>query len=220
MASPAPNAAVTERRCSDHRRGSAMREPNARRYQRSRSVCGCGVIFFRNRRGMRARNSTRSISASFENVVVNLCALGLLGGVMSLLLLAQLPSGAGVVFACSAGALACALSRRWRPAIAVASAAAGFVLASAHAHDYLQQRWPAVADDERAFVGLVVDEVPVVRGDAWQFEGVARLQSPVAHERWLRIRAISRDARVRPHAGERWRLLLALHPPRAHVNPG
>ncbi len=36
----------------------------------------------------------------------------------------------------------------------------------------------------------------------------------------MRVRLISRDTSLRPHAGERWRLLLTLRPPRGRANPG
>ncbi len=55
MASPAPNPAVTPRRCRVHSFGSEMRGPNTRSGQRSRSVCGSGMNFLIHWRGIGSR---------------------------------------------------------------------------------------------------------------------------------------------------------------------
>src|SRR3569833_571680 len=53
MARPTPKAVVTARLWRVQRRGSAMRSPNGRRYQRFCKAPGDGQIFFSRRRGMR-----------------------------------------------------------------------------------------------------------------------------------------------------------------------
>src|SRR6185312_9642420 len=53
MARPTPKAVVTARRWSVQRRGSAIRSPKGRRYQRFCRAPGDGQIFFSRRRGMR-----------------------------------------------------------------------------------------------------------------------------------------------------------------------
>src|SRR6266446_3733833 len=55
MASPAPKACVTPRRCSVHSSGSASRAPNGRRNQRSRSVFGSGISLSSGRGGIEPR---------------------------------------------------------------------------------------------------------------------------------------------------------------------
>src|ERR1700730_19284834 len=61
MARPTPKALVTARRWSVHRRGSAIRSPNGRRYQRFCREPGDGQIFFSRRRGMRRKDCTKTI---------------------------------------------------------------------------------------------------------------------------------------------------------------
>ena len=59
IASPAPNAGVTVRRCSDQRRGSPRKRLNGFSAQWLRSVSLRGVILRKSPRGMAAHFSTR-----------------------------------------------------------------------------------------------------------------------------------------------------------------
>src|SRR6185312_2146584 len=74
--------------------------------------------------------------------------------------------------------------------------------------------------DERVIAQVIVDTVPAARGGDWSFDGEVAIEAPERASRPLRARLIWRDAESRPRAGERWRLLLSLRPPRARVNPG
>ncbi|MCU0758640.1 MAG: ComEC/Rec2 family competence protein [Steroidobacteraceae bacterium] len=97
---------------------------------------------------------------------------------------------------------------------------AGFVASGAVAHRQVALRWPAALAGERVVVEGRVDGLP--RGDGAQvrFDLEGAIVAPASLARPVRLRATARDPAVRPRAGERWRLLLRLEPPRAAANPG
>jgi competence protein ComEC len=99
-------------------------------------------------------------------------------------------------------------------------ACCGFLLAAYQAHQYLQLRWPTQAADERVRAEVIVASIPVTRGEDWLFDASVRIKAPHPRTETLNVRVISRDPAVRPHAGERWQLLLAMRPPLAALNPG
>jgi competence protein ComEC len=147
-------------------------------------------------------------------------SLAFFGGTLGLLVLPQLPS-AWVVLAVLALTLTSLVVRRWLPfALALGSLGVGFLYTAAHAHTYLQQRWPTSRAEDRVIAQVIIDTVPAARDGAWLFDGEATLEAPDLRAQPLRVRLIWRDTEDRPHAGERWRLLLSLRPPRARVNPG
>ena len=118
--------------------------------------------------------------------------------------------------------------RHLPPAVAVCGACCGFLFAGYHARDYLAHRWPEGLSDERVIASVVVDSIPARIDAGWSFDGTLRIEAPdkapaVAYAGWgddLRVRLVSRDASLHPRAGERWRLLVALRPPRGRSNPG
>ena len=123
-------------------------------------------------------------------------------------------------------------SMRWRPAMAVCGACCGFLFAGYYARDYLAHRWPESLSDERVIASVLVDSIPARNEAGWSFDGVVRVERPSSAPHnapaqtaaeWgdeLRVRLVSRDPGFRPRAGERWRLLLTLRPPRGRSNPG
>ncbi len=82
--------------------------------------------------------------------------------------------------------------------------------------------------DERVIARVVVDSIPAPVDAGWAFDGLVRIDTPErppagASAVWgeqFRARLLVRDSEFRPHAGERWRLLLSLRPPRGRANPG
>ncbi len=137
MASPMPNALVTERRWSDHRRGLVTRCPNRRRNQRFCSFVGCGVIFFRRRRGIRGGHSSRTPSRHCVTVRDDLVmySFSFFAGVATLLVLA----GIALQRARYCARITCVGG--WRVLEAVAGrcggvrACCGFLFAGIHARD-------------------------------------------------------------------------------------
>ena len=123
-------------------------------------------------------------------------------------------------------------SMRWRPAMAVCGACCGFLFAGYYARDYLAHRWPESLSDERVIASVLVNSIPARNEAGWSFDGVVRVERPSSAPHnapaqtaaeWgdkLRVRLVSRDPGFRPRAGERWRLLLTLRPPRGRSNPG
>jgi competence protein ComEC len=149
-------------------------------------------------------------------------------GVAALLALPELPSGR---LAIALGLLAFAGGvcwRRWRFAAAVCGACCGFLFAACHARDTLSHRWPERLEDERVIARVVVDSIPAPLESGWAFDGVVRIERPerapagvsVAWGDAFRVRLVSRDPQVRPHAGEEWRMLLSLRAPTGRANPG
>lgn len=150
------------------------------------------------------------------------------GGVAALLVSPELPSRWFVIalgLLAFAAALCC---RRSRLAIVVCGAGCGFLFAAFHARDYLAHRWPDKLADERVIASVVVDSIPAPVDAGWAFDGIVRIDTPErppegANAIWgeaFRARLLSRDSDVRPHAGERWRMVLSLRPPRGRANPG
>ena len=123
------------------------------------------------------------------------------------------------------GAALCSGRVRW--ARVVCGACCGFLFADHCARDHLS--WPARLTDERVVAQVIVDSIPAPLEEGWAFDGVVRIERPeqppegvsaaVWHEAF-RARLIARDPAFRAHAGERWRLLLSLRPPRGRANPG
>src|SRR5690242_6933171 len=100
---------------------------------------------------------------------------------------------------------------------ALAWACGGFLFAALQAHSYLQHVWPETHAEDRVRADATIESIPAARGDGWLFDALIHIEAPhpVAHE--LRVRLISRDPTVQPHAGERWNLLIAMRPPRASI---
>jgi len=150
---------------------------------------------------------------------VILAAVAFLGGVLVLLALPMLPTAA--IFAVTAFLAALAAGwRRYRPLRIVAWACCGFLFAGWQAHRHLQLVWPEASADERVRVSAAIETIPVARGDGWLFDALIHIEAPRPAKDRLRVRVISRDPSVQPHAGEHWQLLLTLRPPRATLNPG
>jgi competence protein ComEC len=144
----------------------------------------------------------------------------LLLGTLALLTLPALPPPWVVIAAAVVTLSSYAMRRTLRPALALCPFGVGFLYAALHAHLYLEQRWPDSRTDDRVIAEVIVDTVPAARGGDWSFDGEVMIEAPERATRPLRVRLIWRDAESRPRAGERWRLLLSLRPPRARVNPG
>jgi len=150
-------------------------------------------------------------------VTLSASATAVLGGVLGL---SALPSMALVPVCAALGLALAALCIRVAPRAAwfVALAAAAFLFAAWHGCLVLEQRWPADAEGARAVVVATVESIPVSDAAGWRFDASLRLERDPAHAS-LRARVAWPHATVRPRAGEEWRLLVALHPPRARVNP-
>jgi competence protein ComEC len=150
---------------------------------------------------------------------VIVAAFAFLGGVLALLTLPAMPH----TLLATAVALTVPLALVWRRHVlsrATAFACCGFLFAAAHAHHHLQRTWPEDSANERVRADVVVETIPTARGDGWSFDGRIRIIAPRPSQYELHTRLISRDPAVRPHAGERWHMLLALRPPQASLNPG
>lgn len=102
----------------------------------------------------------------------------------------------------------------------VCGIAVGFLLTSIQAHLYLKDRWPTQRDGDRVIATVIIDTIPVIRGDSRSFDAIATIDNPTPTPNALRVRITSRAPEVAPHVGDRWRLLMTLRPPRARVNPG
>jgi competence protein ComEC len=147
-------------------------------------------------------NSARHRGAALYQI-----APAALAGVLVVVLAPGAPPPAVVTFALWFGMATLALQRHSPVWVMAACAVLGFALTAAHANTYLEKRWPDARDGERILAEVIVDTIPVSHGDAWSFDAGG-------------YRVISRDMNVRPRAGERWRLVLALRSPRARLNPG
>ncbi len=141
-------------------------------------------------------------------------------GVAALLAAPALPPAWVAVPVALAGVLGLGLRRRFAAGLALCGACCGFLFAGYHAQQYLSERWPQRLSDERVIARVVVDSIPTPRDSGWAFDALAVIESPQGLPQLLRVRVISRDAAFRPRAGERWRLLLTLRPPRGRANPG
>lgn len=149
-------------------------------------------------------------------------------GVATLLALPELPSGRLAIALGLLAFVAGVCWRRWRYAAAVCGACCGFLFAGCHARDSLSQRWPERLEDERVIARVVVDSIPAPVESGWVFDGVVRIERPqrapagasVAWGDAFRVRLVSREPEVRPHAGERWRMVLSLRAPTGRANPG
>lgn len=139
-------------------------------------------------------------------------------GVLAVLHLAVAPAGEIATALLWIGVAILALRRRSAGWIAIGCAMLGGALTAADAGQYLEKRWPSALDGERVLAEVIVETIPVGHGDAWSFDasalGARLVRAP------LNVRVISRDMSVRPRAGERWQLVLAMRAPRARVNPG
>ncbi len=127
-----------------------------------------------------------------------------------------LQPGWGLLAAAAAIALVAVASRQ----VMLACLLGGLVVTGAAAQVRLEARWPAARAGDRALVTGVIDSLPVRRGDGVEFDLVGELIAPPSQARALRVRVTWRSPPVAPRAGERWRLVLRLRPPRAPVNPG
>lgn len=99
----------------------------------------------------------------------------------------------------------------------------GFSHASLQVSSYLETRWPQSRSEDRVIASVLIESIPVRKGEATLFDAVATIEAPESTPsalRELRVRVVSRAKEFVPHVGERWRLLLALRPPKARVNPG
>lgn len=149
-------------------------------------------------------------------------------GVTALLALPGLPP-AWVAFPVAFVALVSGVcSRGLRLGLVMCGVCCGFLFATHFARDYLSHRWPESLSGERVIASVIVDSIPARVEGGWSFDGILSIEAPAtpparAPAGWgeeLRVRLVSRDASFRPRAGERWRLLLVLRPPRGRSNPG
>ncbi|MEP7243865.1 MAG: DNA internalization-related competence protein ComEC/Rec2 [Gammaproteobacteria bacterium] len=141
-------------------------------------------------------------------------------GVLALLQLPALPTVWIALPLLGVAALSLWVQRQARWPAALAGVVLGFLYAGLDARDYLDHRWPDARADDRVIANVVIDTVPAARGGDWDFDGIVTVSAPLAISRPFRVRILSRDEAVRPHAGERWNLMLALRPPRGRANPG
>jgi competence protein ComEC len=142
-----------------------------------------------------------------------------LSGTLALLMLPALPRAA-VALAIGAVAVSAVFVRKCHGVRLVIWGCCGFLLAFLHAQHQLRNVWPESSAGERVRARIVVESIPEPRGGDWSFDATARLAEPGAHSQELHVQVLSRDPAVRPHAGERWDLVLTLRPPRAALNPG
>lgn len=145
--------------------------------------------------------------------------MAFLCGSSSFLTLHALPSisVAGIV---GCVALAAFLARRFHAAQLLVWACCGFLYVAAHTGYQLARVWPATADGERVRAEALIESVPQPRGEDWAFDAILHIEAPRVRHEEIRARIISRDPSVRPRAGDRWKLVLSLRPPRAPLNPG
>lgn len=143
-------------------------------------------------------------------------------GVMALLLQPALPAQWvwGGVAVLALGGPAVFVTRLRALGFVLCGASLGWLLAGEHAAKYLDARWPAKLAGERVIAQVIVDSIPAPRDGGWAFEGVVHIERPDGFPRPFRARLVSRDESLRPYAGERWRMLLTLRPPRGRANPG
>jgi competence protein ComEC len=148
-----------------------------------------------------------------------LSAFAFFAGVLSLLLSPAAPPPE--ILECVAlASLAAALMRR-RPMVrALFWGCCGFLFATLHAHRYLESVWPTKLGGERVLAQAHIKSIPVFQGGAWTFDARLHIEAPEQFARALNARLISRESAVRPHVGERWRLLISLRSPRGALNPG
>lgn len=147
-------------------------------------------------------------------------SLAFLAGVLALLSLPGLPrplhlaglAAGGLAVVAAAGGV---VARRhlWYATVLAACAVAGFALAAAEATRWHAARWPEARAGERLMVLATVDSIPVRSPMGWSFDAeiVGEDREP---RRPLRVRVAWKPFAIRPHAGERWRLMLSLRPPR------
>jgi competence protein ComEC len=156
-------------------------------------------------------------------------SVAFLCGVLFVLLAPQLPAGWMVTCVVGIPIALVAVGTLFRVAVMQSrlqfgligiGVAVGFLHTWVQANSYLSDRWPKERMDDRVIAGVVVDTIPVVSGEARFFDGLATIEKPEGMGETLRVRVISRAPEVKPHVGERWRLLLRLSPPKGRVNPG
>src|SRR5690606_38046155 len=85
-----------------------------------------------------------------------------------------------------------------------------------HVQDYVHLRWPEARDGHRMLADVIVESIPVEQGGTWSFVGSTRSEHESAERRVL---ITSRDLQIRPRAGERWQLVLAMRALHAARNP-
>jgi competence protein ComEC len=157
-------------------------------------------------------NSARHGGAElYQSANLTAAALGTLIGVLAVLYSSRAPPLPLALALLWIGTAMLVLRRRSHAWSAVAFAMLGYSLTAFHASDDLWKRWAGARDGERILADVIVETIPVSHGDAWSFD---------ASVRGLNVRVISRDMSVRPRAGERWHLVLAMRAPKARVNPG
>jgi len=145
--------------------------------------------------------------------------LAFLLGVLVLLALPRMPHAAVIVAVAIAMPIAFLAGKRWPILRVVSWACAGWLLAAAAAHEWLEVRWPETAAGERLLVEAIVEDIPVATPYGYRFDAKLTTLRP-GPGRELRARLTVRDHDMRPRAGERWQLLVALQPPRGRLNPG
>jgi competence protein ComEC len=146
-------------------------------------------------------------------------ALAMLCGVLLVLMSPELPSVVTLAVVVLASAVGIAIARRVRVAALSVWVCVGSLLAFIHARDYVSLRWND-ASGSRVLISATVDAIPHMSVVGWEFEVVADIEAPRSLGRPRRLRLISRDRSVQPRAGERWKLLVTLQPPRSRLNPG
>lgn len=148
-----------------------------------------------------------------------IAAFAFLGGVLALFALPAMPAIPLYIVA-ALTIVAGFIWRRYAAVCVLAYAGCGFLFVAGQAQLYLQRVWSAQFADERVLAQAVIESIPAARNDGWSFDARLRIEAPQPFNHELRARLISRVASVRPHAGERWRLLVKLRPPRTSFNPG
>lgn len=110
-------------------------------------------------------------------------------------------------------------SRQWLVALVIAALFALVTLGVAL--DQLARRWPLEESGARVMALVTVDSLVRQVGAGLEFDATLDIEAPASAARTLRARVLWREAlQPAPRAGERWRLLLRLSPPRANTNPG
>lgn len=97
---------------------------------------------------------------------------------------------------------------------------AGALLSGAAVQQRLDARWSGALDGERVLVQGRVDSLPLDRGDGLELDLDGEVTAPATLRRRLRVRVAGAVPGTMPRAGETWRLVLRLGPPRAALNPG
>jgi competence protein ComEC len=96
----------------------------------------------------------------------------------------------------------------------------GFLYASLRSLIQLENRWPEAAADERVWAHVRVVSIPQSQALGWSFDALVIIKAPTSYgDATRRMRLSTNSLGDQVAAGDCWRLLLALRPPRAALNP-